>query len=150
LLTKIENGQYAERSAIDLQQRVTEKIIQCEELTKARKISVQKDIQEEVSLFINPLLADILLNNLFSNAIKYTPAGGTLSVSVSPGLFEIGNTGHGTPLDTRQLFRRFGKPGAATEGVGLGLAIIGQISDISHIPVRYSFKEGAHWFSFAW
>jgi len=150
LLTKIENGQYEERSAVDMPQKVIEKIIQCEELVKAKNISVQKDIRASTPLFINPLLADILLNNLFSNAIKYTAAGGAITVSVQAGLFAISNSGNGTPLDPQQMFRRFGKPGASTDGVGLGLAIVKQIGDMSDVPVRYEFREGGHRFSLSW
>ena len=150
LLTKIENGQYAERSAVDMPQRVMEKIVQCEELVKAKNISVQKDIHASPPLFIHPMMADILLNNLFSNAIKYTAAGGTISVSVGPGLFAISNSGNGTPLDPQQMFRRFGKPGPTTDGIGLGLAIVKQIGDMSDVPVRYDFSEGEHRFSLSW
>ncbi|HEY4149031.1 MAG TPA: sensor histidine kinase, partial [Chitinophagaceae bacterium] len=66
------------------------------------------------------------------------------------GLFEISNTAHGAPLDPQQLFRRFGKPGQETDGIGLGLAIIKQISDFSGIPVQYTCLDGRHRFSFTW
>ncbi|HSC36784.1 MAG TPA: HAMP domain-containing sensor histidine kinase [Chitinophagaceae bacterium] len=150
LLTKIDNNQYAERSSIDLPQKVSEKTAEFEDLTRAKNISVQKDIHATPPLLVNPLLADILLNNLFSNAIKYTQAGGTIAISVQPGFFEVSNTGNGTALDPQQLFRRFGKPGPSTEGVGLGLAIIKQICDISGIPVKYAFDGGYHRFVFTW
>ncbi len=150
LLTKIENGQYEERSIIDLPQRATEKIMQCEELMRGKNLSVTKDIHEPATLSINPLLADILLNNLFSNAIKYTAPGGVIAVTVRQGLFEISNTAGGAALDPQQLFRRFGKPGHETDGIGLGLAIVKQISDFSGIPVQYYYQNGYHRFSFSW
>jgi signal transduction histidine kinase len=150
LLTKIENGQYTERSLIDLPGKTNEKIIQFEELVRAKRISIRKDIHEPLSLLINPSLADILLNNVFSNAIKYTAAGGVIAVTIQPGLFAVSNTGNGGPLDDQQLFRRFGKPGHVSAGVGLGLAIIRQISDISGIPVQYTYENGEHRFAFRW
>lgn len=150
LLTKIKNRQYSEQSAVDLPQKLAEKITQCEELAKGKNISFTKDIQGKVTLLMNPLLVDILLNNLFSNAIKYAPAGGTITVRAREGLLEMSNTGHGMALDPQQLFRRFGKPGPAMTGIGLGLAIIKQISDISGITVQYHFTDGAHVFSFTW
>ena len=73
-----------------------------------------------------------LLDNLVSNAIKFTPGGGRVSVHLSPrdGLvrFEISDTGIGIPEDERErLFERFFRSQTALErqiqGTGLGLYI---------------------------
>lgn len=72
------------------------------------------------------------LDNLISNAVKYTPEGGTVSVHVAVGAgtcrVEVADTGIGVPLEQQdRLFTRFFRASSATDqqisGVGLGLVI---------------------------
>ena len=68
------------------------------------------------------------LGNILDNAVKYTPEGGSVSVSVRPWQFytriDITDTGIGIPEEHyHDVFQRFyrGEEAAAMEGVGLGL-----------------------------
>jgi signal transduction histidine kinase len=81
-------------------------------------------------------LVERLLENLIENAIKYTPAGGTVSLSLEPGedgvLTRVADTGRGIARkDVGRVFERFyrgdGRHAGAPEGVGLGLAIASRI-----------------------
>jgi len=68
-----------------------------------------------------------VLGNLLSNAIRYTPSGGTVTASVrrsgSSVAFAVRDTGPGIPAELRpQIFERFVK-GPGSPGSGLGLAI---------------------------
>jgi signal transduction histidine kinase len=68
-----------------------------------------------------------VLMNLLSNAIRYTPSGGRVTVSARPVgkevAFAVRDTGQGIPEDLRvHVFDRFVK-GAGSPGAGLGLAI---------------------------
>lgn len=75
-----------------------------------------------------------VLGNLLENALRYTPAGGTVSLSVeaAPGdmvAFEVRDTGPGiAPEDVPHIFDRFYRANRArtreTGGSGLGLAIV--------------------------
>jgi len=83
---------------------------------------------------LDPVLLDFdagrirqVLDNLVTNAVRYTPAGGTITLDVTPvdGGAEIvvGDTGRGmTPDDAARMFDRFVKS-ADSGGSGLGLAI---------------------------
>jgi PAS domain S-box-containing protein len=78
-----------------------------------------------------------VFDNLISNAIKFTPAGGRVDVRVfrsdASAVVEVSDTGTGIPEDERlHLFERFfrtsGAIRAAVPGTGLGLAIVGAIA----------------------
>jgi signal transduction histidine kinase len=79
-----------------------------------------------------------MIDNLMSNALKFTPPGGTVSVRLSrrgeSAQIEISDTGMGISDDDQQrLFERFFRTSAATEqaiqGTGLGLSIAAAIAE---------------------
>ena len=99
-------------------------------------------------------LMDDLLSNLISNAIKYTPAGGKVSIRVTREssdrvLCEVADTGIGIPAeDISRLFTEFFRSTNAKEsteeGTGLGLVIVKEILDRLRgtIAVKSKLGEG--------
>ncbi len=93
------------------------------------------------SIQADPSLIDDLLSNLVDNALKYTPAGG--SVTVSAGLqnrrpyLAVEDTGPGIPAaDHHRVRQRFYRlPNSAGHGSGLGLAIVDAIASIYEATV---------------
>jgi two-component system sensor histidine kinase TctE len=91
---------------------------------------------QPVSILANPSLIDDLLSNLVDNALKYTPCGG--SVTVSAGELEgrpylsVEDTGPGIPGAERRLVRQrfFRLPNSPGHGTGLGLAIVDEIAQL--------------------
>jgi signal transduction histidine kinase len=87
---------------------------------------------EEAPAQLNSELAERLVGILLDNAIRYTPSGGTVEVSVTRGegaaVLEVRDSGIGIPADDlERLFERFFRGRAARdrapEGSGLGLSI---------------------------
>lgn len=89
----------------------------------------------------------ILLGNLLDNAIRYTPAGGRVDVSVlaegDAVRLEVGDTGPGIPPEERgRVFDRFYRGvGNPEPGSGLGLAIVKRIADRHGAVVRVEEGE---------
>ena len=92
-----------------------------------------------------------VFDNLISNAIKFTPAGGRVDVRVfrsdASAVVEVSDTGTGIPEDERlHLFERFfrtsGAIRAAVPGTGLGLAIVGAIAASHGGTVRVESSDG--------
>ena len=88
-------------------------------------------------LLINgvPLLLRELLNNLVDNAIKYTAAGGHVTVRARAGrlaVIEVEDDGIGIPAEERvSIFERFYRVlGTDAEGSGLGLPIAAEIAEL--------------------
>lgn len=77
----------------------------------------------------------ILLRNLVDNAIRYTPAGGQVTVRVAPAgggaVLTVEDSGPGIPAEERErVFHRFHRlAGQETEGSGLGLSIVARIAE---------------------
>ena len=99
-----------------------------------------------------------VLANLFSNAIRYTTAGGTITVRAErrPGdlLVSIANTGDGIPpQDLDRVFERFYRVEKSRDrargGAGIGLAIVKQLVESSGGRVGAESRDGLtrFWFS---
>lgn len=90
-----------------------------------------------------------VFGNLLSNALKYTPAGGKITVSAREGknevLFSISDTGQGIPAKyLPRVFEQFFRvPDQEKEsGAGLGLAIVREIIEAHGGEVGVESREG--------
>nr|WP_051109929.1 sensor histidine kinase [Massilia niastensis] len=88
---------------------------------------------EPVTIAGNPLMLREMLSNLIDNALRYTPAGGSVTVRVrrdgEQSVVEVEDTGPGiAPGERARVFERFYRIlGSNTQGSGLGLAIVREI-----------------------
>ena len=92
------------------------------------------------------LLRD-LLDNLVDNALRYTPAGGAVTVSCRRdgrhGLLVVEDSGPGIPAASRELvFARFVRLDDKTSGSGLGLAIVRDIAAAHGAQVAIDERPG--------
>ena len=147
LLSKIENNQFSETKPFDLKELVERKMEEWKELWQRKNYSVTVAL-EPANITMNTHLADILLNNLFSNAMRHTAAGGAVHVQLQKNEFSISNTASNGPLDPDKLFKRFSKAGQSTDQHGLGLSIVLQIGEVSGHKVSYYYAGDLHHFTF--
>jgi signal transduction histidine kinase len=144
LLTKIENNQFQAFEKVNFSAVVKRHIANFEELIAARELALQVIIDPDVMLLIHPSLADVLVSNLLTNAIKHNLPKGHISVELRTGLFAVSNTGRQPDQDPQIFFERFRKNVVTSESLGLGLSIVKQICEVSMIGVQYSFSAGRH------
>ncbi len=90
-----------------------------------------------------------VINNLLSNAFKYTPEGGEISINVKKqdnnAVIEVKDSGAGiSPQEIGQIFNRFYQieTGANVEGTGLGLALSKGIVELHHGTIAASSGPG--------
>ncbi len=102
-------------------------------------------------LMINgvPLLLRELLTNLIDNAIKYTPAGGRVTVRTRAerlAIVEVEDDGIGIPVEERDsIFERFYRVlGTDAEGSGLGLPIAAEIAELHQAKIDLLTGSGDH------
>ena len=92
LLTKIENRQFEEGISIQLDKVLEDKIAQFSELWQSRNISFKTALCT-ATVHINPILLDILLNNLLSNATQHNVPNGSIELNLHQHNLQISNTG---------------------------------------------------------
>ena len=144
LLNKLEHHEYDASENILFSQSVQESLHAVEELIDMKAITLQTQIAAPVSLKFNRALADILLHNLLSNAIRHNTPNGQIYVCLTDGGLTVKNTGKIPTMPTSQMFQRFKKDNQCAHSVGIGLAIVKQICDLNRFGITYDFKEGWH------
>ena len=149
LLAKIENRQFEDREQIALHTLLEQKLEDLKPLLQEKAIDLKTNIQPTIH-HMNPLLADILLNNLLSNAIWHNSDEGLVDIILMNGELVIANTATSAPLNPDHLFTRFFKVDASQLRTGLGLAIIHQVCKASDCTTVYEFASGFHQFKVRW
>ena len=146
LLTRIENSQFMEKERINFSALIQNTIALFSNFSEDKNLVQQSQITEGVFVEGNQLLVEILVNNLLTNAIRYSPVNGTITTKLTDKSLVISNAGS-APLNQEQLFKRFGTTSSKTPGTGLGLALVKQISSRYGWSIVYSFNNHQHSFS---
>ncbi|MBD0254461.1 MAG: HAMP domain-containing histidine kinase [Cytophagales bacterium] len=144
LLVRIKNRQYINPEPIPLDKLLAERLVHFHELMEMKMLRVDAQTDVPVTLLINPLLAEILLDNLISNAIKHNVSGGTLAVQLTHHHLVVRNTGEAPRQPTAAFFDRFVKSDPGSKSLGLGLAIVKAICETNGLEVGYTFTDGLH------
>ena len=152
-LSKLESGEYQVNArmfniwetvtgvALSAEQRINDGMIEIEGLT----------MDEKVLVYADPDLIHQVVYNLLDNAIKFTPAGGTIRFSVErlgPEVeIAIWNSGQGiSPEALPYVFQRFYKEdrsrGLHARGAGLGLNICKVLVNLSGGQIRVESQQG--------
>lgn len=118
----------------------------------SKNVQLSADCDPAITVQHDPKWTAEALGNILDNAVKYTPAGGSISVSVRPWQFytriDITDTGIGIPEEHyNDVFKRFyrAQEVAAEEGVGLGLYLANGIitRQKGYISVKSVLGEGS-------
>lgn len=98
------------------------------------------------AMFLDQQMIDKVVFNLLSNAFKYTPAKGTISVSLSftdVMTIRVADTGVGIPQEKRaKLFSRFMQSSYTGESFGIGLHLTHELVKTHHGEITYQENEG--------
>lgn len=101
---------------------------------EAKEISVHVDCPETLKLFCDAKWTQEAIFNLLENAVKYTPKGGSIYISVMEqevfGKISIRDTGRGIPAEHQaQIFQRFYREPEVhdEDGIGIGLYLARKI-----------------------
>ncbi len=149
-LNRLENQQiYPQKAEYDLGEQICECLVQYENVWERKDISIETDIAPDVSIEADAELLSHVWNNLFSNAFKFTPSGGSVSVSLEAddkyAVVRVKDTGCGMPPEVgAHIFEKFyqGDSSHATQGNGLGLALVKRVVDIMQGEITVESTAG--------
>ncbi len=150
-LNRLENQQiYPAITRFDLGEQLGACLLQYEDTWERKHIELDAELAEDVFIRADKELLFLVWNNLFSNAFKFTDEGGSVSVTLSAtdthATVTVRDTGCGiTPEVGAHIFDKFyqGDTSHATEGNGLGLALVKRVVDITNGEIRVESTVGA-------
>lgn len=150
-LNKLENQKiFPTVNEINISELVCECVIGFEQIWEEKNIQIKADIEEEVLIFTDSELLKVVVNNLISNALKYTEKGGTVGIKVedfnkNEAVISVSDTGCGIDSKTgNHIFEKFyqGDTSHNRQGNGLGLALVKQIVDILGYEINVESEVG--------
>jgi len=147
LLSKIENDSYSDKQSISLTNYIQKNLDFFTEQAKAKSLIIKMELQKDFEIKSNPVLAEVLISNLFLNAIKHNIEGGQIIIAIKENKIVFSNSGQPSPLITDKLFKRFSKSNPSEQGTGLGLSIVKKIANINNWTITYNFDKNLHSFS---
>lgn len=149
-LNRLENQQiYPQMQRYDLGEQLAECLLAHEMIWETKRIELEIDMDEDVLIYGDPELLSLVWSNLFSNAFKFTPECGMVTISLKAderyAIVTVKDTGCGMSCEVgAHIFEKFyqGDRSHATQGNGLGLALVKRVIDILHGEIRVESTVG--------
>jgi signal transduction histidine kinase len=143
LLSKIDNDQFAETEDLELSSIIND---QLSGLAQLENINIVTST-DMFSLRANRTLIEILLTNLFHNAVRYSARNTVITIMLKNRLLTVSNKGTPLKMEVTKMTERFSKGNSDPASTGLGLAIVKKICDSCGYKLGYSYTDGVHFFT---
>ncbi len=149
-MNKLETQQiYPKAETYELGEQLCECLLAFESAWEEKDLEIETDVEEEVLVDTDAELLSLVWNNLFSNAVKFTEPGGTISLSLKAegefAIVRVSDTGCGISSEVgKHIFEKFyqGDTSHAAQGNGLGLALVKRVIDIVGGDISVSSEVG--------
>ena len=135
--------------AFDVCAQLCDCAVQFEEVWERKNIEFEADLEDSAAVYADAGLAEIVWTNLLSNAFKFTPEGGSVTLTQRTESdcirVSVTDTGCGmAPETVRHIFDKFyqGDSSHATQGNGLGLALVKRILELSDGSITVTSTPG--------
>jgi signal transduction histidine kinase len=144
LLAKLEHYEVPPNATADLSTLVQATAGAFADLAELKSLRTSQQLTPGVRVAFDESLAQVLLNNLFSNAIRHNVPGGELRLTLTSDALTLANTGQPPLAAPDELFGRFKKGNAALDSIGIGLAVVKRISELYGHRISYTYAAGWH------
>lgn len=149
-LSKLENQKLLPSLQVyDLGEQLCESLLDFESAWERKGLQIETQLEDDVLIRSDPEILRLVWSNLFSNAVKFTKPGGKISVQLETQggyvLVRVKDTGCGISREVgARMFDKFyqGDTSHATQGNGLGLALVKRIIDITGSDISVESEVG--------
>ncbi len=152
LVSKYESGgEPLQLANVDVAQSMAKTLERLDPFARSKRISFQLEFIDSATVSSDPTLLTAILENLISNAIKYSSEESVVAVAIkeSGEGIDISITDHGsgmTPEQIDKVFNRFYRVETVgdkqAKGFGLGLALVRRLSNLLQIQVSLESVPG--------
>jgi len=149
LLFKIDHHHYSSSGLFYPSQGISRQLDNLNDLIEQKQLKLSTRLPSDITVMMDPSLGDILVHNLVKNAIVHNQQGGILEIDLRPGRLKVINQGPELSYPTDHYFSEFVK-GSDSKGLGLGLALIRKICEVSDLSIKYTCTGGLHQFEVEW
>lgn len=139
MIAKINNDQFPAAAPLVLNLFIDDFLKLYEEMIEIRELELHKEYQRQLCLELHPLLAEMLVSNLLSNAVRYNKKGGYIRIVTTDSALEIYNS-YGNVIPAGNLFERFTRSSHEKEATGLGLAIVKSICRKNNLDIQLTIS----------
>lgn len=119
-----------------------------DKLARHKKITytLQSELEDREEWF-DPNYLELIVNNLLSNAFKYTGSGQSITVILKEEdgclLLQVSDTGVGIPINKQgKVFERFYQVESEHVGSGIGLSLVQRLVELHHGHIELDSEEG--------
>ena len=137
---------------VALSELVEERLEYFRSRSEAKGLALLVDTDEDTVVFMDRSAAVRMLDNLFSNAIKYADRGGTVRITLEAGgKMTVANTGRPIPSGKlSRIFVRYARADDSRGGFGIGLHIVSRIAAEYGIRIGVASDSEATVFTLIW
>ena len=151
-VSRITRGKIAlNRVALDVRQPVSDAVAVAQPLASSKGLTIAATLPDHpVVIDVDPVRLDQMIGNLIGNAIKFTPEGGSIRVSLTSGegraVIRVRDTGVGIPRpELQRVFELFGQATPPLDrsqgGLGIGLTVVRLLAEL-HGGSAQVFSDG--------
>ncbi|MDX2246750.1 MAG: ATP-binding protein [Bacteroidia bacterium] len=152
LLARFESQKAArEYRGFDLTELLDQVLFRQQGIIHQHQLKINLEVPQRMEVFSDPYMMDIILENLVSNAVKYSPSRGEVMIRMdeNPGevICTFHNGGEGIKAEElAQIFERFYRSDSLAhpqvKGAGLGLSIVRRMCDLLHTGISVQSQPG--------
>jgi two-component system, OmpR family, sensor histidine kinase QseC len=144
LLNKLETTYNPEdTTSVDIGDSISQIVSLLEAKRAQAQVTIKTELQENITVKAHSSMIQALIRNLLENALKYSPPGGQIDITLADGKLMISDCGAGIPeQELESVFERFYRvEGHTSTGSGLGLAICRQIASLYGFSIQLENRK---------
>lgn len=144
-------AQQEDAKKIRVDELILQRIAYFTPLASTKRIRFIQEL-EPCELIVNERFMNRIIDNLFSNAIKYNKRDGSIRVELDKNSLSVSDTGIGfDQSESKEIFERYKRLDNSNGGFGIGLSIVKSLCELYEISIEVkSEKESGTTFILSW